>query len=415
MKKRKTILIIISAAVALLLAGGYLFLRHYTPEIEIKPNTEDGIAGYAIDRDGTVLIEGDGIMPDLYDWFLHYVYSDEELHLLAQAAFHVNPRFHAKRVVISEDVTGYGEAKQYTDYVFRYCDEIQSIEVDESNPNLSSEDGVLFNKDKTVLLRYPAGNPRTEYIIPDSVKEISAEAFDRCGFLKRITFPSALETVGKCAFSECGLTYADIPEGVTKLEEVFFHCDKLEEFSLPSTLTEFTEGTFGYASLQAINVSPDNEVYKSEDGVLFSKDGTKLLRYPTGAQRTLYAIPDGVEEIGDGAFSGAVKLQSASFPDSVRRVGEWSFEGCKALSKVEFGHGIAHIGQYAFYNCKNLQRVQLPNSVKGIDYSAMGFYSGRSDVKKVNGFTIVCSDDAAAPRRYAEKNGFALEINSTEE
>jgi hypothetical protein len=92
--------------------------------------------------------------------------------------------------------------------------------------------------------------------------------------------------------------------------------------------------------LTAIEVDASNPAYASVDGVLFSKDGTQLLRYPAGrlsGQFVHYAIPDTVTTIAAGAFRFTDNLLSVSIPAGVAELGGFAFDGCLNLQRVYFG------------------------------------------------------------------------------
>ena len=105
-------------------------------------------------------------------------------------------------VTIPDSVTSIG------DEAFNNCTSLTSITVKEDNPNYSSDEyGVLFNKDKTLLIQYPIGNKRTSYTIPDSVTSIGEAAFWLCTSLTSVTIPDSVTSIGNSAFNECtGLT-----------------------------------------------------------------------------------------------------------------------------------------------------------------------------------------------------------------
>ena len=106
------------------------------------------------------------------------------------------------------------------DTAFNACTSLESITVDVNNPNYCSEDGVLFNKDKTTLIQYPIGKQDTyAYTIPNSVARIEHESFEGCTGLTSITIPNSVTSIGGSAFSGCtGLTSLTIPDSVTNIE-----------------------------------------------------------------------------------------------------------------------------------------------------------------------------------------------------
>ncbi|MDR0287579.1 MAG: leucine-rich repeat protein [Clostridiales bacterium] len=186
------------------------------------------------------------------------------------------------------------------------CNKLTSITVDEKNSVFSSLDGVLFNKDKTVLLLYPSGKPDVSYTIPDSVTEIK---------------PSA--------FYECKLAYINIPDCVANIENVFTDC----------------------SYLTTINVANNNPAYFSQNGVLFSKDRTCLILYPIGKQDSLYNIPEGVVTLSSGAFWNNTFLTSVTIPESVAYFSENVFNGCYNLLSARFQGDAPSSMRALFYNC----------------------------------------------------------------
>lgn len=109
-------------------------------------------------------------------------------------------------------------------YAFMLCISMDKITVDEDNTEYSNdEDGVLFNKDKTALLLYPAGSKRTSYTIPDSVKTIGPFAFVYCNDLKTLIIPGSVEKISMAA-SYCCLNLEDIiiSDGVDSIDEMAF-------------------------------------------------------------------------------------------------------------------------------------------------------------------------------------------------
>ena len=123
------------------------------------------------------------------------------------------------------------------DYAFSECDGLQSIVVAEGNTSYSSSEGVLFNKDKTVLIQYPGGKSGA-YVIPSSVTSIEHYAFRGCTGLTEVTIPESMTTIEWSAFQNCtGLTSVTIPESVTSIGDLaFYNCDLLETIKSYATI-----------------------------------------------------------------------------------------------------------------------------------------------------------------------------------
>jgi len=136
---------------------------------------------------------------------------------------------------------------------FRGCKMLHSIRVDAKNKYYKSEptrrdgdDHVLFNKNKSILIAYPAASAFVEYEIPDSVVSICEWAFCESRELSRITIPDSVQEINEGAFSNCHkLNLVTIPDSVTKIDDCAFRgCSSLSCITIPSSVTEFGWGVF---------------------------------------------------------------------------------------------------------------------------------------------------------------------------
>ncbi len=351
-----------------------------------------------------------------------------------------------------ESVTFMDGVGEFEDYVFSGCVKLAVINVSEGNSAFSSEDGVLFNKDKNELVVYPAGKNEDTYSIPTSVTSISYNAFSNCMSLKNVIIPDGVKSIGYGAFSSCSsLVSVNIPSGVksissrtfedcTSLESiiipdgverigyeafagctslvrinipgsvesigfdafdgctslvnvnisdgvrtigfgVFGGCTSLAGINIPASVTSIEESVFsGCISLKAINVDESNSVFSSADGVLFNKDKTKLIAYPSGKEASEYSIPDSVTSLGNESFVGNKQLVSLIIPDSVTELGYDVFRNCTSLEKVGLSKNITYIGSYVFCNCKRLKSIVIPDGVTGIGYYS---FSGCTSLESI--------------------------------
>lgn len=175
--------------------------------------------------------------------------------------------------------------------------------------------GVLFGGNQTTLVAYPAAEPASSYLIPDSVTNIAAYAFDVCYKLSSITIPDSVITIGEAAFNECS---------------------SLSSVIIPTSVNSIGEGPFGLCTeLTAISVNTNNPAYVSVAGVLFNRSRTMLIQYPPGKAGASYTIPDGVANIGQFAFD-YTPLTSVTIPASVTSLGLLAFDASSGLTKVFF-------------------------------------------------------------------------------
>ncbi len=199
-------------------------------------------------------------------------------------------------VTIPDSVTGIG------DYAFSGCTGISTFAVSVGNTCYTNDEaGVLYNKDKTVLVAYPCGNPRSSFSIPDSVTHIGSYAFSGCTGLTGVTIPDSMTSISSYAFKGCtSLTSVTIPNGVTGIGSFAF------------------EGCTSLASV---------------------------------------TIPNGVTGIGSFAFEGCTSLASVTIPDSVTIIGSSAFRGCTSLTSVTIGNSVTRIDSFAFEGCTSLASV----------------------------------------------------------
>ena len=236
------------------------------------------------------------------------------------------------------------------DWTFSSCTSLTSIEVSGNNKNYSSADGVLFNKDNSELITYPAGKTDSEYVIPNSVISIGDYTFENCTSLTSVTIPNSVTSIG---------------------DDAFYNCTSLTSVTIPDSVTSIGSGAFSNCtSLKSIEVSGNNKSYSSADGVLFNKDKTELITYPAGKTDSEYVIPNSVTSIGYSAFKNCTSLTSVTIGNSVTSIGNEAFYGCTSLTSVTVPDSVTSIGDYAFCNCTSLTSVTIPDSVTSIgDYA----------------------------------------------
>ena len=278
-------------------------------------------------------------------------------------------------------------------YAFLGCTSLTAINVATGNKNYVSVNGVLYNKDKTELICYPAEKKGNNYKILDGVKWIYSYAFDGCASLTSVTIPNSVMIINDWAFGGC-------------------------------------------TNLTAINVAAENSRYTSVNGVLYNKDKTTIKCYPAGQKGKSYSILNSVIDIEDGAFNGCTNLTSITIPDSVTNIDRRAFSGCTNLTSITIPNGVTSIefstfsgcisltnvtlsdsvtsiDRGAFKNCASLKNVTIPDSVTSIGDLAFGYYYDNNENKKLDGFKIYCYPGTAG-EKYAKDNGFDYELIKAE-
>ena len=203
-------------------------------------------------------------------------------------------------VTIGNSVTSIGR------YAFEKCTSLVTIEVSKNNKDYASFDGVLFCKNKTKLIKYPAGKTDRTYEIPDSVTYIGIGTFEDCLNLASITIPNSVISIGVYAFAYSpNLTSVEIPNSVTSIGDgAFYWCTSL----------------------------------------------------------TSVTIPDGVTDISERAFSNCKSLTNVTIGNSVTSIGDDAFYYCENLTSITISNSVTSIGKSAFDSCTSLKDVYYTGS-----------------------------------------------------
>lgn len=328
-----------------------------------------------------------------------------------------------------------------------------------------------------------------EITVPDSVKYISGSAFSNCNSLSKLDLPKGLIYLGEYALFgtaienlnlgnmldeisralcwDCtALKTVNISDSIKSIEDDAFNCcENLKNLDIPQSVSYISPGAFYACSvLESINIAEGNENYSSINGVLFNKEKTELLLYPSGKKESTFNVPDGIERLESGIFNRNFNLKVINLPASVSRIEDNVFTGCfaltdinvdndnqmysskdgvlfnknrstllrypinkslseyvlpdevtnlpercfsnaKTLTNVVLPKGLISIGAEAFVNCSGLKSITIPANTKRIGYWALGWYSEGEDEDKYEDFVITGYSKTVA-ETYAEENGF---------
>ena len=254
-------------------------------------------------------------------------------------------------------------------YDLRY---LETIEIPEEAEHFKTIDGILFNKEGTILLRSPRNCQITDYSVPEGTVEIADNAFYFAENLRSVTFPSSLEIVGRYAFSSCSrLTHVEFNEGLKEIRYGGFNSTPLADVVLPDSLEIISTFSFAVSdafgeirlpeSLQTLGssaftpynygeeyrqdtiylpanvsfeydpfskilyhdfeVSPENQNFAVWNGMLFTRDMKKLLRVPPLQEGPIY-LPEDLDELGYSAFDAGKDLYTDIYlPDHLTSIG----------------------------------------------------------------------------------------------
>lgn len=206
---------------------------------------------------------------------------------------------------------------------FYHCPSLISFDVDPENIIHASIDGILYNKDVTVLIQCPVGKIG-DVIVPDSVTIIGDRAFSYCPYITSITLGDNVVQIGNSAFTSCtSLTSITIPDSVTTMGYSVFHgCYNLATITIGNGVTSISDWTFAYCS-----------------------------------SLTSIVISEKVTSLGEYLFYDCSLLTSVTIPDGVPRIGERTFYYCDSLKSLTIPKSVTNIANHAFYSCRSLTSI----------------------------------------------------------
>lgn len=247
-------------------------------------------------------------------------------------------------LTIHEGITSIAEdafEKKTSSSYMAVCEFIVSTE----NPNYSSIDGALFTKDGKTLLKYPTGNKRIVYNVPDTVTDIANNAFAGTRDLTEIYLPNGVKHIGDVAFSKCyNLTSVSFPDTLTDIGVgIFYYCTSLKSIVFPDSLENIGQSTFQYC--QAL------------ESVALPENMTSIPHYMFWGCHELSSIeiPSTVTSIGDQAFLACYSLSSPVLPEGLVSIGSSAFVFCNSITQINIPKGLESIGSYAFYECRGMK------------------------------------------------------------
>ena len=218
--------------------------------------------------------------------------------------------------------------------LFSLCGSLDEIIVADDNPYFSTGSGILYNKDKTVLIQYPRAKVG-DYEMPASVTTIDPNAFKMCTGLTNLTLGAGITSIGS---------------------SMFLGCSNLESITIPDNVIEFGESPFeGCENLPVI----DNIRYAD----------TYLVAV---VNQTLdsYSIKDGTRWIGTEAFAGCANMTSIEIPATVIGISDQAFAYCLGLTTLTVPNSVTYIAEWAFLSVLN---VAYDGSALGAAWGARCF------------------------------------------
>jgi len=158
-----------------------------------------------------------------------------------------------------------------------------------------------------------------------------------------------------------------IPDGYTRVKNHigFYNTSDVQSITIPASVRVIEPNAFSdLYDLKNIYVDKDNSSFKTIDGILFSIDGSKLIKCPPKMGLTSYILPDNVKEINSGAFGYCEDLESITLTNSLKKIGSSAFYMCGVLKRIDIPDSVKKIGNLAVTGCENLIEIKIPESLK---------------------------------------------------
>ena len=174
---------------------------------------------------------------------------------------------------------------------------LQEINVDSENPYITSINGVLYSKNKSMLICYPCAKLDPEYKIIDGVKSIEANCFLYSANLKKISIPNSIKTIGDRAFYNTGIIDLVIPDSVNLIENnAFNYCQNLKTLKIGNGVTNI-EYFYGCDNLEFIELGNNVEYISGEYG-----ENLKTV-----------VLPKSLKQIGSNTFKNCYNLKDVYY------------------------------------------------------------------------------------------------------
>ncbi len=235
---------------------------------------------------------------------------------------------------------------------------LKSVSVASGNAKFSAADGVLFFTDSLMksLVLYPAGKQTASYTVPEDIDQITPNAFAANPYLQNVTIGGKTESVCMDAFLDCtGLKSVTIGKNVQYMYvNPFVGCNQLTTITVEDGNEHF--------------YTTDNVLYRIADTVdeINGTSDVSLMAYPAGKRTSSFAIPEGVSVIDPEAFAGNSSISSITMPSTLRFIDYAAFRDCTALSAVSLSGSVTDLNDEVFAGCTALTDITLPASVNTV-------------------------------------------------
>ena len=377
--------------------------------------TDDGIisSGYcgtsltwSLDMNGRLTIAGTGAMDDYNNYFPWDAYrNDIQTVEISEGVTSICKALtgypNLSCVSIPSSLASIGESPFYN------CPILSCIEVDTDNAYFQSIDGVLFNADASILIKYPEGKAGTSYTVPNSVTSIGVDAFSWSD-LSSIVIPDSVKTIQDFAFMDCSLLRTiEIPNGVKAIAfSTFFECTALESIKIPNSVVSIGEMAFDSCSAlkevyysdtedewSAISIENFNDALLAAN-IICESESSKIVASGTCGDNLIweYDINNTLTIKGAGGMDNYTSyytsvpwcdykagMESVVIEPGVTSIGSYAFSDCSGIKNIAIPESMTGTGDNSFFSCKRLANVYYAGTEKqwsSITFSGNNCYPG---------------------------------------
>lgn len=190
-------------------------------------------------------------------------------------------------------------------------------------------------------------------------------------------------TVNFYLFSDCvNLVKLTLPEQTQSIRQMaFYNCTSLQELEIPAKTLEVNPGAWrGCTSLKAVRAHASNTNYMDKDGVLYSKDATTVIYYPSYKTDSVYVMPSTVTQLRTYTFNQALFLQEIQLSEQIKVIPKYTFYNCPAIRTIRIPESVTSILSGSFSNCQNLSEVYLPSKLENMGENAFSYCTNLTEI-----------------------------------
>ena len=244
-------------------------------------------------------------------------------------------------------------------------DKLEGIYVDSASQFYKDVDGVLYNKNMTTLVKYPAQKKATTFAVPGSVTALADSSMDSNIFLQKIVLPDSVELVDFGAFKNCSkLSDVTLPEQCKSVGQFAFSGTALTSFYIPAALDTLGAGAFMNTKISSMTVSPQNTkfyldgkggLYEHSNSTHLSADFSQWHRvceelfYYYGSDEE-YTILDGTITLEMYSFCNSNNLKKLVMPDSVQTLESSWLSDCSNLEELYLSPSLSILNADSYVN-----------------------------------------------------------------